>query len=132
MPHAALAYTDAEIDGFLQRRFACPVNMLVSGSVRSGQVNGTDGPVQAFSYGAEGCPALGFEGASFAVMVPGAASPRLVTPQPVPTSVSSVAVRGGYVVTTTLEYAPSDPRCCPSRQAAQRWVVSGNRLVRAP
>ena len=130
MPRAAHAYTDPEIAAFLKQRFTCPV--LTPGGTQAGQVRGASGPVQVFLFGAEGCPRLPFSGASFAAVSPGPGGMALLLPQPVPTGVTAVALREGYLVATSLEYAPSDPRCCPSRQATQRWVVSGSRLVRTP
>ena len=130
MPRAADAYTDTEIAAFLKQRFSCPV--LTPGGTQAGQVRGASGPVQVFLFGAEACPRLPFSGVSFAAVSLAAGGMALLLPQPVPTGVTAVALRDGYLVATSLEYAPSDPRCCPSRQMAQRWVVSGSHLVRAP
>lgn len=130
VPRAAHAYTDTEIASFLQRRFSCPV--LAPGSMLTGKVHGATGPAQVFLYGAEGCPRLPFSGSSFAAVVPGTGGMMLLTPQPAPVGVTAVTLRDGYVVATSPDYAPGDPRCCPSRLAAQRWAISGDRLVRAP
>lgn len=130
VPRAAHAYTDTEIASFLQRRFSCPV--LAPGGMLTGKVHGTTGSAQVFLYGAEGCPRLPFSGSSFAAVVPGTGGMMLLTPQPAPVGVTAVTLRDGYVVATSPEYAPGDPRCCPSRLAAQRWTISGDRLVHAP
>ncbi len=130
VPRTAHAYTDAEIAAFLRQRFSCPV--LASGGTLAGLVRGVGGPAQVFVYGAEGCPRLPFSGSSFAAVVPGTSGMTLLAPQPAPAGVTGVTLRDGYIVATSPDYAPGDPRCCPSRQATQRWVVSGSRLVRAP
>ena len=129
-PMAANASTDAEIASVLQRRFSCSV--LVPDGTQAGQVRGAGGSVQAFMYGAEGCPRLPFSGSSFAVAVPRVSGLTILLPQPVQTGVTGIVVRDGHIVTTSLDYAPSDPRCCPSRRMTQRWIISGERLVRAP
>ncbi len=130
LPTRAAAYTDPEISAFLKRRYSCPV--LEPQGTKSLAVRGIDGAVQLFTYGAEGCPGLGFSGVSFALAVPGPSGIRLLTPQPTPYAVKEVAASEGFIVATSYDYAPNDPRCCPSLLVRQRWVVSGNRLVKAP
>lgn len=130
LPRVSLAYSDAEITTFLRRRFSCPV--LAPEGMVSGLVRGADAPVQVFLYGAEGCSSLGFSGGSFAAVLPRGGTMSLLAPQPLPTGVNSVALRDGYVIATSFDYAPNDPRCCPSRQVSQRWVISGSRLIRVP
>ena len=126
----ASAFSDAEIGAFLQRRYSCPV--LAAQNTVNGTLRAAEGMAQAFLFGAEGCRGLPFTGSSFGVVVSRAAGMTLLVPQPAPTGVSAVALRDGYVVATSLDYAPGDPRCCPSRQVSQRWVASGNALTRAP
>ena len=130
LPQPALAYSDGEIATVLKRRFSCPV--LAPVHTQSGQVRGAAGPVQVFIYGAEGCPGLPFTGVSFAAAVPGTGGMGLLIATPAPTAVDSLAITDGYIVETSLDYAPSDPRCCPTRRVSRRWVVSGSRLVRTP
>ena len=125
---AALAFTESEITALLKRRFSC--SLAVPLNVQSVRVRNMSGSAQVFRFLTEYCPRIGMPGTSFAVVAPGPGGIALLLPRPMPFLVESVTVNSdGFLTTTNFDYAPDDPRCCPSRRTRQMWMISGNGFV---
>lgn len=44
-------------------------------------------------------------------------------------SADKLTIEGNKIVIHGLDYADTDPRCCPSKHIAQKFVIQGNKLV---
>ncbi len=45
--------------------------------------------------------------------------------------VERVRVRRGVIEVSGLDYAPGDPRCCPSLRRSARYVLRGDTIIPA-
>lgn len=130
-PPSAPAATDPRILALLKAgNRGCDV---ASASVVPGAVRGEAGPVRVVQYAVEGCGGGNNWASLMGVVIERGGKLALVEPAPlVDGQVESVAVRDGVIVVDAMAYAPSDPRCCPSRAVHRRLVLSNGKLVRAP
>ncbi len=126
----ARALTPQQVSSYLEAsNQGCTLISTFPGVV--GRVRGSDREVTVVRYGIEGCGGGGNNhGTPLAVLYDagggrvGAFENRLPLGE-----VSAVAIRNGVIVANTLEFAPSDPHCCPSRKGTYRVVVTGNQLT---
>ncbi len=114
----ALAQGEAAIRAALQRENAgCEITSLRI--AHRGALPGLPVPAVVATYGVEGCGGGNNWAAALVVL---ARRPDGLQPLPLPPAlrlpavVARAEVRRGRILVTGLDYAPADPRCCPSLQ----------------
>lgn len=125
----AHALTSQQVSSYLEAsNKGCTLTSTFPGVV--GRVRGSDREVTVVRYGIEGCGGGNNHGTPLAVLYDAGAGRVAAFENRLPLGeLSAVSIRNGVIVANTLEFAPSDPHCCPSRKGTYRVVVTGNQLT---
>lgn len=96
-----------------------------------GALAGAPAPVVIVAYTYEGC--VGNDWATaFGVFFEedGRLASYRIASAP-PWVVERIRVRRGVIEVTGLDYAPGDPRCCPTQRRSARYVLRGDTIIPA-